>query len=292
MQSSGCGSLLKICRSCSGHLCRISLPVRREDWVSDSILNLAPPEASHRVRYGPGIYHFADLRIPDTAGPHPIAIAVHGGFWGKHQDLLYLGHVCEALRRHGVATWNVEYRRVGQEGGGWPGTLQDVGSAADHLQNISEQFDLDLDNASAFGHSAGGHLALWLAARSRIPRKSAVSSAAPLPLKAAFCVNGVSDLRQAWELNLGPGVVEPFMGGAPSGVPLHYASASPTELLPFGVRQMSKTYCHRAKEAGDQVTLLKLEGCAHFEPIHPRTAEGEKLVSVIANQHGIEVEKR
>lgn len=271
--------------------------------VVSSIVALTPPAASHRILYGSLNHQFADLRVPDSHGPHPVAIAIHGGFWGKHQDLRYLGHICEALRRLGIATWNIEYRRVGQEGGGWPGTLQDVGHAADHLRSVSEQFNLDLQNATTFGHSAGGHLALWLASRRKISADSPVYSVAPFPIKAAICINGVSDLRQAWELDLGPNVVAPFMGGTPTAVPLRYANASPAQLLPLGTPQifvhgtadevvpisMTESYCQLATSAGDDVSFVRLEGCGHFEPIDPRIVEGKTVLSMVLNAHGLKM---
>lgn len=265
--------------------------------MSHSILDLQPPPTHHRLAYGPGKYQFGDLRVPKKSGPHPIAVAVHGGFWGPHQDLAYLGHLCKALLSHGVATWNIEYRRVGQEGGGWPGTLQDVASAADHLRVLASEYDLDLGRTGAFGHSAGGHLALWLAARSRISAGSPVGSVDPLPLRAAISINGVANLRHGWDLDLGPNVVAPFLGGTPVDVPDRYASASPAELVPLGVPQvlvhgtedtvvpigMSEAYCRAATEAGDMVVLVSMPGAGHFEPVDPRIAAGRKTMAIIAN---------
>lgn len=244
-----------------------------------------------------GENHFGDLRIPNGQGPHPIAVVVHGGFWRAHQDLGYLGHLCEVLLEYGIATWNIEFRRVGQVGGGWPGTLQDVGQATDYLRVLAAQFDLDLARTIAVGHSAGGHLALWLAARSRIPRASPLWAPNPLPLRAAISVNGVVDLRKAWELDLGSEAVARFLGGAPNEVPDRYASASPAELIPFGTTQVlvhgglddevppsiGEDYVAAALARGDKALLIRMPSAGHFEPIDPQFAEGRQTLAIIAN---------
>src|SRR2546426_3154207 len=115
-----------------------------------------PPPADHRILYGPGEFHFGDLRLPKQNGPHPAALVIHGGFWRAEYGLEYIGYACAALTDFGLATWNIEYRRLGQEGGGWPGTFEDVANAADHLQSIAQQFNLDPNRVIAIGHSAGG----------------------------------------------------------------------------------------------------------------------------------------
>ena len=129
------------------------------------VLALPRPEAQHRIAYGPGPQQFGELRLPDGAGPHPVVIVVHGGCWLAEYDLGYMSSLAAALTADGVATWSIEYRRVGDDGGGWPGTFDDVGAAADHLREIAAEHELDLERVVAVGHSAGGHLALWLAAR-------------------------------------------------------------------------------------------------------------------------------
>src|SRR5579872_5792979 len=131
------------------------------------VLETAAPRADARLRYGPDPLHFGDLRLPGGTGPHPVVVMVHGGFWRARFNLEYAGHLCAALAALGIATWNVEYRRLGDTGGGWPGTLLDVAAAADHLRTLAAPYHLDLSRVVAMGHSAGGHLALWLAARRR-----------------------------------------------------------------------------------------------------------------------------
>jgi acetyl esterase/lipase len=215
-------------------------------------------------------------------------IAIHGGFWRAKYGLGHLGHLCSALTAAGCATWNIEYRRLGQKGGGWTGTFLDIGKAAEHLAVLSEEFPLDLSRAAVLGHSAGGHLALWLAAASARRVASLMPGSADLrlpSLRAAISLAGVSDLATAWEMGLGDGVVSRLMGGSPQQYPERYAAGSPVELLPTGVPQillhgrlddcvpcvLSERYAEAARSCGDDLRLVTLENTGHFELIDPRS---------------------
>src|SRR5262245_12777707 len=190
--------------------------------------------------------------------------------------------VSEALTREGFATWNVEYRRLGDPGGGWPGTFLDVGSAVDHLRTIAPQQGLDLRRVVTLGHSAGGQLALWAAGRRWI-RTGELHTRAPLKPRGAMSLAGVVDLRRAWTLF---DVVGKLMGGSPTDVPTRYAAGDPAALLPLGVPTvlvhgsadtvvpgaLSEQYQREAKARGDKATLVALSGAGHFELIDPRTA--------------------
>lgn len=253
--------------------------------MSREILDLPPPQADIRLPYGSLPQQFGDLRLPATPPPHPLAITIHGGFWRARYDLAYFGHLAAALAGEGIATWNIEYRRIGEEGGAWPGTFLDVAAAADYARVLSPLYDLDLDRVIGVGHSAGGHLALWLAARPRIAAGSTVWSSDPLPLRGALSLGGVVDLQAAWDLGLSERVVGELLGGGPAVVPDRYAASSPAALLPLGVPhtlihgtedesvpyQIGAHYAARAREAGDQVELITLQGTGHFEPVDPRS---------------------
>ena len=258
-----------------------------------SILELPAPPADVRLPYGPDVLHFGDLRLPSGPGPHPVAIAIHGGFWRARYDLEHLGHLCAALTGEGIATWSVEYRRIGNVGGGWPNTFLDVARAADALRDLAASYPLDLSRVIAFGHSAGGHLALWLAALHCIPVGDPLHTPDPLPLRGVLSLAGVADLRRAWELNLSNGAAGELLGGSPSEYPQRYATASPIELLPLGVRQhlvhgaeddivpleISQRYHNAARASGDDVTLTVLPYTGHFEPIDPRSRAWPAVVS-------------
>lgn len=237
------------------------------------ILPLSPPTADARLPYGSDPLQFGDLRLPQAKGRHPVAIVIHGGFWRAAYGLDHIGHLCAALTAAGLATWNVEYRRIGNDGGGWPGTFEDVLRGAGHVATLAEKYPVDAKRTIAVGHSAGGHLALLLAGRQRV--RGVVSLA------------GVADLRRAWELGLSNNAVASFLGGSPQEVPGRYRQASPLELLPLGVPQrlvhgakddvvpfeISENYVKAAKTAGDDARLVALPQAGHFELIDPRFAE-------------------
>ncbi len=252
------------------------------------------------LAYGLDKYQFGDLRLPSTtpandaaatshpaSGPYPVAIIIHGGYWRAAYGLDYFDEPCAALAAAGVATWNIEYRRLGNPGGGWPNTLLDVALAADHLRALAQTYPLDLTRVVTLGHSAGGHLACWLAARPRIPADSPLHMPDPLPIHAVVSLAGVVDLRRAWELRLSANATQTLLGGAPDAVPDRYAAASPYDLLPLDVRQVhihgtadenvpieiSERYVARARELGDDATLVTLPGVGHFEPVDAETPE-------------------
>ncbi|HEX7200422.1 MAG TPA: alpha/beta hydrolase, partial [Dongiaceae bacterium] len=252
--------------------------------MTTHILELDPPAADERLAYGSHPLQFGDLRLPAGGGPHPIVVYVHGGFWRARYDLGHAGHVCAALTAAGIATWNIEYRRLGN-GGGWPATFADVAAAADHVRQLAARFSLDLNRLVAAGHSAGGQLALWLAARGRIPQGSALHTTDPIPIHAAVSIAGVCDLRLGWEMRLGSGVVRDLLDGTPDDVPDRYAAADPAERLPLGIPQIlihgtadesvpyevSVEYHRKAIGLGDVVELRALNGIDHFAPIDPRS---------------------
>ncbi len=124
-----------------------------------------------RLFYGAEKLHFGELHIPATVGPHPVAILIHGGFWRVPYDYSLMTGLADDLASRDIAAWNIEYRRVGDRNGGWPNTLLDVADAADFVRSIAATYQLDLQRVVPIGHSAGGHLALWLAARPRIPQR-------------------------------------------------------------------------------------------------------------------------
>ena len=255
--------------------------------MSDSILAQPAPAADQRIAYGVHPLQFGDLRVPDGVGLHPLIIVVHGGFWRAKYDLAYMGHLCAALAVRGVATWNIEYRRIGDDGGGWPNTFLDVAHAADYVRELAPRFALDLTRVIATGHSAGGHLALWLAARHRLSAAHPLFTLDPLALRGVVSLAGVADLHRAYVLRLSQRVVVELLGGSPKNVPERYAAASPAALLPLGVRQIllhgtkdgpvpfeiSAEYVQAARAAGDDATLIPLLGAHHFEVVDPTSRE-------------------
>src|SRR5262249_45155026 len=199
-------------------------------------------------------------------------IVIHGGFWRAAYNLDHISHLCVALNKAGMATWSLEYRRLGNPGGGWPGTFDDVLAGTKYLSTIAPKYHLDLNRVVLIGHSAGGQLALWLGSHKDVKLRGVVSLA------------GVVDLRRAFELKLSNTVVGDLLGGSPDSVADRYSQASPIALLPLRLPQrlihgtadanvpfeLSKDYVAAAKAKGDNVELITLEGARHFELIDPR----------------------
>ncbi len=272
-------------RSGAAALCMVLLPAgcRAPNSRMTSILDLPPPAAGARIPYGSAPQQFGDLHMPKGHGPFPVAIVIHGGFWRAAYNLDHIRHLSAELAHAGVAAWSLEYRRIGDPGGGWPGTCEDVLRGAEYLEEVAKRYPLDLHKVVAVGHSAGGHLALWLAAQHKVPLRGVVSLA------------GVADLRRAWELGLSRGAVAEFLGGSPEAVPDRYAQASPIELLPLHCSQrllhgskddvvpaeISRRYQAAAAAAGDDARLIELPGAGHFELIDPRTPEWKSVHTTI-----------
>jgi acetyl esterase/lipase len=251
------------------------------------VLRLKSKPADHRRAYGQGALQFGELRLPRGAGPHPVVILIHGGCWVKsYADLRYTSPLADALRDAGFATWNVEYRGIDEEGGGWPGTFNDVANATDFVRVLASTYPLDLARVIALGHSAGGQLALWAAARHRLPKSSPLYSDHPLPLRGVVALAALGDLRAFLEYeegSCGDSVVEQLLGGSPAEVPERYAEGSPAELLPCGVEQvlvsaaldpivpvqLGEAYQEAARRAGDPVQHVVVPGAGHHEFASP-----------------------
>lgn len=258
------------------------------------LLDLPAPAANERIAYGPLPQQFGDLYLPEGNVPQALVLALHGGFWREKYDLTHFGHLCAGLARAGFAVYSVEYRRIGQEGGGYPRTLQDVSLAAELLPELERRFSLDTGRVVALGHSAGGQLALWLAGRQGAAKESGVHGSR-LALAGVVALAPVSDLAEASRLDLGKGVVREFLGGAPVDQPEVYAAASPRSLLPLGVPQivlhgteddtvpyaLSQAYVKEAQARGDRAELRTLQGLGHFEPIDPRSAAWPEVVGAV-----------
>lgn len=259
-------------------------PARAQNLSFEDIEKLPKPPADHRIAYGSDPSQFGDLRLPRGNGPHPVVIIIHGGCWYSKYDLNHMASFCDSVTRLGVATWNLEYRRVGQAGGGWPGTFADVARGTDYLRVLAPTYSLNLKRVIAMGHSSGGQLALWLAARVHLPKESPLYSTNPLPLQGIVSLAGITDLRK-YRPHCGE-AVRKLLGGSPQEVPLRYQQASPIELLPIKVAQrlihgsrdrivpvdLSKDYKAMARTKGDDARLTIIAEADHFELIASRSS--------------------
>lgn len=255
--------------------------------ASDDILSLVPPAADQRLAYGTDANQFGDLRLPKAKGPHPVVVNIHGGYWRNKYSLEHAGHLCAALAAKGAATWNLEYRRVGDTGGGWPGTFEDVLSGFRYVRQIAQPYGLDAGRCVVMGHSAGGQLALCLAARET-------------GLRGVVSLAGVLDLERAWRLHLSNDAVAEFLGGAPAQVPDHFHEANPAQVavarLPQRIvhgknddvvpPEFSRDYVAAKKKRGENVELLELNKCGHFDVIDPRSAAWPRIEQAIVTLLG------
>lgn len=236
----------------------------------------------------------SELRVPTTPGPHPVVVVIHGGCWvTKFADTRYMRPMAEALRQAGFATYNIAYRRADQDGGAWPGTFLDIETAAASLRDLAPRYALDLTRVIASGHSAGAHLALWLAAQRKLPTSSAIhAQQAPLPLKGVVALDGPGDLLPAnpgiTRICGGP-VLEQVLATPPDANADRWREASPAAWLPLGVPQVMvrggldagmaglgpregtmTSYFERARAAGDSTWVVEADLTSHFAMLDPQ----------------------
>lgn len=225
-------------------------------------------------RYGTHPRQIADLHVPVGLGPHPVAVVLHGGYWQPPYGKLIMRPLCHDLVRRGWAAWNVEYRRLGREGGGWPATFDDVAAAIDHLPTL-EDARLDLQRVTPVGHSAGGQLALWSAARPGFPA-GAPGTAPRVPVDRVLALGTVCDLGRAGN------IARLLLGGSADEVPDRWAMADPMRCIPLDLPvalvharddetvsvENSRDYAAAARAAGADVTLIEPIG-GHRDPIDP-----------------------
>lgn len=227
--------------------------------------------------YGNDGNQFGDLYLPENNAQHPVIILVHGGCWRAEYGLKPLGTICQTLVADGFAVWNIEYRRAGN-GGEYPNYFHDLGNATDYLRQIADKHHLNLDQVLTVGHSAGGHAALWIAARHRIPTTSDLYMDNPLPIHGVVSLAGIADLDFAIENDVCEGALPIIMGGDNKAVPDHYQAGSPRALLPLGMPQIhingeldtdfmdsTKSYIIQAQQVGDAIEFITPADAGHFE---------------------------
>jgi acetyl esterase/lipase len=267
-----------------------AVPARLMAWPD--LLTRPRPEPSASIGYGTESMQRVDLWLPAGKGPHPTVLMVHGGCWQTEiADRRIMDWISDDLRRRGIAVWNIDYRGVDRAGGGYPGTFLDAAAATDALRAHASKHGLDISPLVAVGHSAGGHLALWLAARSRLPADSPLRSPNPLPIHKVVSLGGLPDLEEAARppgSGCGTEVIARISGG-------RFAETSIPRLLPLGVGQVlingmqdriipnayAEGYAAPARAAGDQVKVRMIDNTGHVELIAPDTAAWAAAVEEI-----------
>ena len=254
-------------------------PMKLADYMA-----LSGPAPTSRVAYGPAPSQYAELFLPAGAGPFPVAVLVHGGCWTeKYGGIGQLRNMAGALVARGIAVWNVEYRRVDEPGGGYPGMYEDMHAALDTLALQAPATRLDLERVVAVGHSAGGQLVQWIAGRARIPAGSPLHRAKLLPVRAVVSLGGLADLRGERALiKASCGRDTPELAGQPSAArPDVYADTNAAELVPNGSHTILVTgeldtvspprvahdYAALARKAGDTAEVVILPGASHYDEV-------------------------
>jgi len=251
----------------------MAAPMTLEQYMA-----LQGPAPTAHIPYGTAASQYVELFRPTGSGVFPVVVLVHGGCWQtEFGGIKQFRNMAGALMAEGIAVWNVEYRRVDEPGGGYPGTYEDMISALEALTANAKSHQLDTARIVAVGHSAGGHMVQWSAARARIPSSSPLYRPNPLPLIHVISLGGINDLR-AWTDLCGFPVVK--LTGTPSPArPNVFADTNPSEMLPTGGRTVLITgeldrqvpsdvafrFAARAKTAGDAAEVIVLPGASHFD---------------------------
>lgn len=253
-----------------------------------------PPPAPV-VPYGEHPNQVANLHLPAGPGPFPVVVLLHGGFWRAGWDRTLMTPLGRDLAERGIAAWNVEYRRVGEEGGGWPGTFLDVAAAVDYVGGLEQ---VDLERLVTCGHSAGGQLALWLAGRHKLAAGEPGSAPKVRPC-GAVALAPVADFTGAWKDGFAREQLVGLLGGEPDDVPERYRCTDPLRLAPLGVPQVlvhggadhvvplaqSRAF---ARAARGEAELLEFEGADHFDVIEPRHSAWQSVVDRLPRLFGDE----
>lgn len=299
--------------------------------VGETVEWLPNRVADFRIGYDEAIHGltgltFGNLRLPRTARPengYPVALIIHGGGWTSSQSCDPMEPFAEALTDGGIATWNLEYRRPGNIGGGWPGTFLDVGRGIDCVRRLAPVHGLDLERVVVTGHSAGAHLALWAAGRHGIPEGSDLYIPDPLPVCGVVALDAWgTDLRfdienkahsasedivdfsgnvlfellgaeteaQALTRIDGPDRPSP-VGCLPLGVSVELIAGT-ADLIPGKMPSLAEDnlrFARAASVSGDEVKLTLLDGACHFDHIDPSGPAWKYVFAAICEKLGMDV---
>lgn len=276
------------------------------------LLSIPQPAAVKPIAYGTAPLQFGELRLPETdavTAPYPVVLLIHGGCWLAEYDMGHVRPLAQALADAGYASWTLEYRRVGDDGGGWPGTFHDVAQGADFLHQLAQQYPLDLSRTVAVGHSAGGQLALWLASRHDYDAEHGFYRADAIELKGIVGLAAAADMDLLAQGRECDDAARRVLDGTPEQVESRYAAVSPVRRVPLGVPQIlidgvedhmwgpiSASYYRSAQAAGDQVQRIVVEETAHFDLVAPQAPVWPHLLAAIETlmhgQHGQETQTK
>lgn len=269
----------------SALLFSVALPAAAQPMSAADAFALPQPAPDEIIEYGTQPRQFGELRLPEGEGPFPVAVVIHGGCWLAAYDQGYMAALAEAITDLGWATWTIGYRRVGETGGGWPNTFLDAAAAVDYLPELARRYPLDVEKIIAVGHSAGGHLALWLAGRPGLAETSPLYSPDPQTVNGVLALAAAADLEYLSQNETCGNAATLLMDGTPADHPQRYADGSAIGIVPLGVPQIlingemdatwtvpADRYFEAAVEAGDAVRKWTMPGAGHFELVVPGSA--------------------
>lgn len=257
------------------------------------------PSPTESIRVGIGATDIVDLWIPEGKGLHPTVIMIHGGCWQKAiADRTLMNYAAEDLRQKGLAVWNIEYRGVDEEGGGYPGTFQDVAKAIDALPALAEKYNLRADKIVAYGHSAGGHLATWASLRGNLDPLSPTFVENPTVIHAVINSGGLADLKASTPVTLQSclaEIVDDLTGPSSATRPDVFSDTSPAEMFPGSTFHISVNgdkdriappelgiaYTKRVMGSGMKAQYVEVPDTGHVELIAPDTDAFDKTAELL-----------
>lgn len=286
-------SLALVAASLLVSACATSAP-QQVSWAQ--IMAQPQPADGERISYGSAPAQFGELRLPGGRGPFALAVLIHGGCWRAEYGLDHIAALAADLNEQGVATWAIEYRRLGETGGGWPGTFDDVVAGLARLESIANERPIDLDRMVLVGHSAGGHLALWLASRQQLPQDHRWHGRLPEGVRGVVGLAAITGLA---EYASGSGAcnaaVPMLLGEDSSRLADRLGLGSPDRLLPPAVAvhlvhgredrivpvSQSERYAEQVRRAGGRAEQTVVSGAGHFDLIAPFAHAWPRVRSVI-----------
>ena len=257
-------------------------------------------EPAARIAYGASPAQVVELFLPKGRGPHPVVVVIHGGcYLAEFEGLAQTSGIAADLAKRGYAVWNVEYRKLGEAGAGYPGTFLDIADAVDRIRGEAKRYHLDAGRVVALGHSAGGHLALWAAARPKLPALSPLWRADPLRIRAVVSLGGIGDLEGQGGVfagACGPEPIPRIIGAEMRAAP--YADTSPAALTPLGARIVmisgafdhvmppftGRAFAAQARAAGDSAEAMAIADAGHFDVVMLETAAWKVVVKAVVRE--------